>query len=104
MVSRIKIDERVEHTLRRFAAKHDQVLAKERLHTRQAQMCEARAAVEQRVDAAQREVRAIAKMHAFEDTRRHRATMADLFRLRKCHYAAVCDVPALDQAYSLQFR
>lgn len=67
-------------------------------------MGEARARVEQGVNAAEGEVRAVAEVDALEDAGGDGAAVADLLRLCERYYAAVRDVATFHQADSLQFR
>ena len=84
-------------------ASRQKTMRSSRRNARETQVGEARARVEQGVDAAEGEVRAVAQVDALEDAGRHGTTMADLLRLCECHDAAVCDVAALYQSDSLQF-
>lgn len=91
-------------TLWRFAAEHNEVFSQECLYARQAQVCETRTAVEEGMNAAQCKVCAITQMHTLEHTGGYWTAVADLLRLGKRDNAAIRNVPALDQAYPLQFR
>lgn len=56
------------------------------------------------MDAAQRKVRAVAQMHTLKHTGRHWTAVANLLWFCKRNDAAICNIAAFYQPYSLQLR